>query len=527
MTACVGSGADRDTAESLRPRGTIRAGLAQLGQLDPPRADGLSSLTLLRTACDGLIALNPQTGLPRPALAASWTLSQGAQRLTLRLRSKVLFQDGTPVTAEAIRESLSRVARPATSSPWSRLVSNVVGFPEVQSGAATHLSGVRLVSPSQLEIDLTQPFAELPTVLAHPALVPVSLKSLAAQPGGPDPPVCSGPYQIKAGAKEKAYRLIRGPVRAGPKSAYGGADGLAATIIVTGFDSPEDAFQAFKAGQVDLTPVPEGQISDVRDQKGFERAAGPQLTLLALDPSKAPTNNAKVRQAISLAIDRLVIIDAAFGDQRQPALGWLPETFEASSASSCEGFARKIADPARAKDLLAQSGVDPGSIKLPLIFDPGQFGRLVAQAIQVQLKDALGIQVEPEPLNAEDFAVSLKARSSAALWMTITDVDLPIPDELVGGLFRSGSPGNIVGFSDPEVDARIDRARKAVAPSDRSKLWTEAENAVCEQMPVIPMWRAPGQWVRNTQKASVGGDSMLDLFGGPILRQLIPGASRA
>jgi len=433
----------------------------------------------------------------------------------------VLFQDQTPVSAEAVREGLSRVARPATASPWARLVSSIAGFAEVQSGAATHLSGVKVVTPSELQIDLAQPFAELPTVLAHPGLIPVSLKSLEAKPGGPDLPVCSGPYRIKQGAKAGDYRLVDAPDGGRANTAYR-ANGLAETIIVSGYDSPQDAFQAFKGDQVDLAPVPEDQISEVRDKKGFERTTGPQLTLLALDPTKAPTSDPKVRQAISLAIDRLVIIDAAFGDQRQPALGWLPANFEATTVSACTGYARKVADPARAKELLAQSGVDPGSIKLPLVFDTGQFGRLVAQAIQVQLKDVLGIEVDPDPMNAEDFVVSLRARSAPALWMTITNVDLPIPDELVGGLFRTGSPDNLFGFSDPDVDARIDRARKANTTAEHSKLWAEAENAVCEKMPAIPMWRAPGQWIRNPDKVTVKGDSMLDLFGGPVLRQLKP-----
>jgi len=465
--------------------------------------------------------LDPATGTPRPALAASWRLSQGAQKLVLHLRPHVRFQDQTPVSAEAIREGLSRVARPATASPWARLVSSIGGFAEVQSGVATHLSGVKVVSSSELQIDLNQPFADLPTVLAHPGLIPVSLKSLEGKPGGPDLPVCSGPYLIKQGARAGDYRLISGPDGSRVNTAYR-ANGLAESIIASGFDSPQDAFQAFKGGQVDLVSVPEDQVSEVRDQKGFERTPGPQLTLLALDSTKAPTNIALFRQAISLAIDRLVIIDAAFGDQRQPALGWLPGNFEATTVSACAGYARKVADPARAKELLAQSGVDPAPIKLPLIFDTGQFGRLVAQAIQVQLKDVLGIEVVPDPMNAEDFLVSLRARSAPALWMTITNVDLPIPDELVGGLFRTGSADNLFGFSDPDVDARIDRARRANSAAEQSKLWAEAENAVCQKMPVIPMWRAPGQWIRNPGKVSAAGDSMLDLFGEPVLRQLKP-----
>lgn len=495
-------------------------GVSQLGSLDPARASGPSSLSLLKAACEGVTALDPRSGRPGPAVARSWSLAPGAQKASLRLKEGLRFSDGTPVDAQAIRESLSRVARPATASPWSDLVAKIAGFEEVQSGAATHLSGVRILGSSRLEIELTQPFADLFTVLSHPGLTPVSLESLAPAASGPELPVCAGPYEIEETEAGKEYRLVRhgrpaeGEERARQRSAPG-----ADVIVIKNYDTHSEAYAAFKAGEVDLAPVPETEIGEAQVHKGFERRAGPQVALLAFDPTKPPTDDARVRQAISLAVDRLVIIDAAFGDQRRPALRWLPESFGRQAGPACEGYIRKVTDSTRAKQRLDEAALE---IKqpIPLIFDSAQFGRLVAQAIQVQVRDVLGIDLQPRPLDAPEFEASLEATPSPAIWLMSTNAYLPIPDELVGALFVRGSPKNPTGFSDAEVDAAVERARKAASPAEASRMWADAENVVCEKMPATPMWRASGQWIRHPQKIIVDADSMLDLSGDPLLRQM-------
>ncbi|MEX0791248.1 MAG: ABC transporter substrate-binding protein, partial [Actinomycetota bacterium] len=97
LGACSRLGIGRDPSSG--GGGSIVAGLSQIGSLDPPRASGSSALTLLRTACDGLIGLDPDSGAPRPALAASWTLETGARKITLELRPGLTFHDGSAVTA--------------------------------------------------------------------------------------------------------------------------------------------------------------------------------------------------------------------------------------------------------------------------------------------------------------------------------------------------------------------------------------------------------------------------------------------
>lgn len=496
-------------------------GLAEIGVLDPPRAQGSSALTVLRTACDGLLGLDPATGAPRPALADTWTVQPGARKVTLHLRSGTMFSDGGPVTPAAVREALSRPARPETSSPWSTLVSKVSGYAEVQAGSATHLSGVRVLDEENLEIELSEPYSDFPTVLSHPALFPVSLDSLEETPEGPVHPVCAGPYVIDEGLDEADLRLTRTTEGISRNDAFvAGGRGLAERILVRSFNSPEDAYQSYRSGTVDVAAVPDSRLGEAQAAgAGFVASATPEITFLAFDPANPATADPRFRHAISLAIDRLVIIDAVFGDGRQPATRWLPGEYGRGVESSCASFARRIADRNRAGELLRASGADASSMKLPLFYDPTATGRLVAEALQLQIREALGVTIEPRALEGEDAVASLKARGPGpAMWIMATEVQLPLPDQFLGDLFRTGSDSNVLGFSDRTFDARVEDARGAVDKEAIERGYVQAESALCNQMPAIPLWTSVSHWMMNPDRVRFEGERRLDSLGAPLLR---------
>lgn len=488
--------------------GLLRVGTTEIGPLDPARVQTAASQAILRTACDGLIALDPETGEPRPALASGWKVESGARRMTLRLRPKVRFHDGGPVDAASVAESLARVARPETASPWASLLAQVEGYEEVRAGASSGLSGLRATDRGTLEIALAEPFAEFPTVLAHPALIPVSP---ASEPE--EPPACSGPYRIEAAA-EGEVRLKRFPASRSRNEAYAGdGKGFAETIVVKAFETTEDAYQGRKRGDVDIAPVPEGSLAEAAAGRGYARRQTLEVTYLAFDTSRPPTDNAGLRRALSLAIDRLVIIDAAFGDERQPALRWLEEA--KPTPSECATWVRRIADPERARAAL--EGV-AGSLSMPLAFDTARVGRLVAQALGVQVQDVLAVALQLQPLEAPAFEASIRDRTAGGAWLLTAAPDLPIADRVLGSLFRTGSPDNRLGFSSPKLDGLLEAARGATDGLDRGRLYAQAEDLVCEAMPAAPLWTGVRHWTFAPDRVRFEDEPKIDLFGEPVLR---------
>lgn len=483
-------------------------GVSSLGELDPARASGIG-LHLIRTACDGLTSLENSTGESRPALAKNLTIEAGTLKMTVDLTPKLTFADGAPVDAQAVRESLSRVARPTTASRWASLLERVSGFAEVQSGQATHLTGIKVVAPLKMEIAFTVPAGDFLATLAHPSLTPISPESVT---NGITALNCSGPYRVEPGASQGSFNL--------KKNGRGGSGGPD-TIRVESFETVGDSFSALIEGKVDLAERPENQTA-IPTGISVERRPGSEVTYLSFDTSKPPGSDPNLVRAFSLAMDRLVIVDAAYGDRRQPALRWLPSR-AGPQDSACAKYIRRIADPELAKQTL---GGDSGGVALT--YDASVFDRFAAQAIQVQIKAAVGVDVQLKALESEAFTASARDRPEGGAWVFETDTDFIRADQSLFELFVTGRPGNRLGYSNPGIDGAFEAWRRAV-PGIRSKdagrtedasakAIMQAEDLLCAETPAVPLWRTVHHWAFNPKKVTFGGEEALDTFGMPVLR---------
>lgn len=481
--------------------GSVTLALTGTRPLDPARAGGEGALVLLATACDGLTALDPATGEPRPALAASWSVEEGARRLVLHLREGARFHDGSPVDALSVAESLSRVARPETSSPWASLLAPVEGFEDVRAGNSPLLRGLGIADGATLSVSLAEPAADFPAVLAHPGLVPLSPLALQRDPDpSPARPACSGPYRFETAQAEADVRLVRARGRDGP-----------AEVLARGFEGQEEAYEALERGEADAALVPEGRIGPPEGASLARRPVA-EVAYLAFGLSASPTADPRLRTAVSLAVDRLALIDAAFGDRRRPATGWL-----GPAEPGCSGRARSVADRQAAAGALASIGVDPAALRFPLTVEDTATGRRVGESVAAQLADVLGVAVEPVPLEGPTFGESVARTERAGAWLLTASGDIPQPGRLLGSLFATGAPGNRTGFSDPRVDDRLRRAGGAASEEERARLLEAAQEAVCEKMPAVPLWNGVRTWAFRRMTFPEGRG--VDAFGGLALRE--------
>lgn len=496
--------------DTPRISGTIVVSATGLSgtSLDPPRSQG-AGLMVLKTACDALFSLDPDSGEIQPALAEVKSMAEDGLKMTIELSKGINFHDGSPLTAEAAAASLSRVVEPGAGSPWAPLLRPISGFEGVQSGSSVSLNGLRAVDDNTLEINLTEPYAEFPAVLAHPSLTPISQ---TPPEGEGQIPSCAGPYRIESGAGESEFRLHRMTSYRGRGRPQDGP----ATIVVRSFETPEAAVEAFGRAESDVVELPESRAVDPGAGTGdLVSRKTPQVTYLAFDTTRPPTSEPSLRRAISLSVDRLAIIDAAFGDDRQPATRWLGGRTEPAPASRCAEVARKVADPEASKASLAESGQAPQP--LSLFYDRERTGRLVAQAIQVQVKDALGLDLELSALESPAFQASVLERAAPGIWMVTAMPTISTPERLLGSLFVTGSGENSTGFADPEFDSLVMRARRTSDSDQRDRLYEAAEELICDRMPGVPLWTGVRHWIFNPAKLGFNGPET-DVFGDLLLR---------
>jgi peptide/nickel transport system substrate-binding protein len=502
-----------DRKEQAPPGGTISVGLPNIGSLVPAEATSPAALTILRTACDTLMGEEAATGELKPALAERWTLSEGATGLTIRLKAGARFHGDGDVVPARVAEYLSGIVQTGGASPAARQLAGLMGRPEGQPGGV-----IRVTEEGDLRIDLPQPFAGLPVLLADPALTPAA----PAAGDTPDVPACAGPYRIEA--VEGGFDLVRDPAYKTGNAAFGNEGrGHAGTIRVRAYGSAEEAYEALRAGEVDAAPVPESRVAEAEAQTaGHVRRGTAEVTYLAFDLGGGVTANPAFRRAVSLAVDRVALVDAAFGDRRPPATRWLVEAPDRPAPPACEAGARRVAERDRAREALASAGIDPKSVRLPLLFDQARTSPLVAQAIEAQLQENLGIDVRPEALDVAEFEAAVTGRSGPRAWVATTPGDLSVPEQGLDALFRTGSPANTNHVSDARTDELLDAGQRAASAADRTRAYAQAEDRACELMADVPLWTGVSHWAFAPGKVTFSSSMPIDAFGGLLLREARP-----
>lgn len=340
---------------------------AWTGDLDPARAASAAELLAVRAVHATLVEVDA-SGAPRPGLLAVLPEAEpGGRAFRLRLRPGLRFHGGTPLGAAEAAASLSRLA--AARSPHGWIAAAVKGAEEVRQGRAAALSGVQVLSDTELRVELDLPFPDFPLALAA---VPAAVVRAAAPGDG------AGPFR-RAGEVPGGLRL------AAFEGFYRGrafADGL----VLLGLDARRAA-RAFARGEIDLALRPEP----------VPGAAAPvplravTATWAVANPRRLGAQAGEVRAALSA--DRA---DLARYVRGPAAPMWSPLPSAIWPARS----AAAAAVPARERQ-----GQAP---RLSLLVPAGEASRAVADRLQVKLFDR-GVRVAVEALPPEAFAARLAA----------------------------------------------------------------------------------------------------------------------
>jgi ABC-type transport system substrate-binding protein len=459
--------------------GTLRIGLSPIESLDPAAASPAqaSASVVADLLYDGLTTVAPGATSATPALAESWQAFDGATRWHFTLRAGVMFSDGRPIAPDDVAYSLGRVARLGAGSLLSTRLDVVQGARELAGGAAPTLAGVTVVDPTTVEIRLTQPLSSLPELLAAPAL------GIVARPGDagvgvgatvpPAAGVTSGPFRLagdEGGVLTLARALGRAPLLDGIEVHFQPDLGV--------------ALEALEAGSLDWSLVPPDRLDEATERFGSDLVTPFQAELFYGFNLAIPAFvDARFRVAIVRAVDREAIIAAVYRATASPLIGVVPDGVAGAVGEGCG--ATCAYDPDAARALVAEVfGAGPVP-EVVVGFDDGPDEAAVAGAIADGLV-AAGIPATLRPVPAAEygaFATSGQQQLFRLGWIGTH----ASPDAYLHPLFASGSPDNIVGFTDPAVDDLLARARATEVPADRLALYAEAERLVLAQAPVLPI----------------------------------------
>jgi peptide/nickel transport system substrate-binding protein/oligopeptide transport system substrate-binding protein len=479
LTAC-GDGADSRTLQyyfTYDPR-----------SLDPALSTDVPTGEVIALLFDNLTQFNVDGDL-EPGIATSWETDSTGTVYTFRLRQNARFHDGSPVTAEKIRQTYLRALDPATKGGRAWPLFPIAGARAYANGEANAVPGIVIPNDSTLVLTLEQPLNVFPKLLAMPvtAITPAPLA-----PNFSEQPVGSGPWKFVSWVHDDAIVLARNEEYWGQKPA---AESLRIRII------PEALTQAaeYEAGQLSVVEIPFGESRRWEAEHGAEILRRPAIrdAYIAINTTRGPLKDVRVRRALNHAVDMPTILRTVIGGRGIQAAGALPPGILGHDSTR----APYAHDPARARQLLAEAGYAEGfSLRLWRTARE-QYSR-IAQAVQQQLGE-VGITVEIVERDAS--AARAAARNGETdLFLTDWYADYPDPENFNYPLFYSGSKGaggNYAFFSDPALDSMILRARITPDLGEKERLSRDIDQRVFDAAPWIFAYFPVDWWARQSEVA--------------------------
>ena len=462
--------------------------------LDPDQSRTFVGRIIYASLCDKLVDINPQLEII-PRLATDWTWSEDGLELTMNLRQDATFHDGTPFNAQAVIDNIDR----SQNLPESRRKSQVKSITKVEA-MGDHTVKFTLANP---DATLLSQFADRAGMMLSPT---------AAKAAGVDfgnKPICSGPYKFVERVQQDRMVLEK-------FSEHWDADKYAFDKV-TFLPIPDTTVRLANLRSGDLDMLERLAPSDAAAVKADDALQYEEIVGLGYqgvtfnvangDQSANPAaQNAKIRKAFSLAIDRQAISKVVFEGIYAPGNQPYPPT----SPWYNQDDPVPARDVEAAKALLKEAGQENLTLEVQVTNNPVQ--TQLMQVVQSMVADA-GIQVK---LKSMEFASLLadqsagKYQASQIGWSGRIDPDGNIHQFMTckGGI-------NDSKYCNPEIDKLLDAARTSNDVAARKEKYVAAQKILSSDLPIVYLYHQA--WIFALNK-NIGGftpypDGMIRLEG--------------
>ena len=451
-------------AEAQAPQrgGTLVVGFQRdVLNIDPHMWTANATRKVMVNVYEGLTGRDAKLNVT-PQLAESWTVSPDGKTYTFKLRKGVKFHNGRELTAEDVKYSYERILNPKTGS-------QVRPDFEVIEAIAT---------PDKATVVLTlkRPYARLVGMLDGDWAGIVPREEVEKRGDLNAVAVGTGPFRLASRVANQQLVLERNPDYYEAGKPY--LDKIVFKIIPDEFALMAD----LRAGNTDLVfTVPTQMLPDLKQAPGIRYLETPSsiVTFMYLNTQREPFSKLAARQALTAAIDKATIVQAAYQAIGRPVASLVPSTSPVRVTVPADEY-----NPEKAKTLLREAGYPSGYTFTLNVLGSAATAKAIAETMQAQLKQA-GITmniVYTEPGIYEEQVVRKREFQAA------TDGTSEHPDPDVKLYIRLHSKGgtNLAGYANPQVDALLDQGRQQLDPAQRAATYSRALAQIHQDVPVVP-----------------------------------------
>ncbi len=278
------------------------------------------------------------------AVAESWESNEDATEWTFQLKDGLTFCNGDPVLPSSFELAWNRAASPALESPYGYVMAYIDGGAEVLDGSAEEISGIEADDEAlTLTVTMDAPNADFPSIVVHSTFMPITTQDAEAFSDGPPgwgdagATIGNGPFMMESASEEEVV-LVPNPEWAG--NVYGDTEVKLDEIVFKTTIDVESAYTTFAAGQGESGPVPPTKFAEADESYPNntldDPAMGTYFFDFGADSVLGGDENVKLRQAISLAINREEINDKVYEGYRTISTGITPPGVPGFTEDICE-----------------------------------------------------------------------------------------------------------------------------------------------------------------------------------------------
>ena len=429
-----------------------------------------------------------------PGSAESWDISDDGLVYTFHLREGLKWSDGSALTANDFVYSALRVLTPATTAQYySMLADYIQGAQAYYDGTGTAEEvGVKALDDTTLEITLIQPTSFFIDLVSMWCFDPVQKATIEANgdrwTASADTYVCNGPFKMEEIKLGEGYVLVK-------NENYWNADSVTLEKLTFRFIlDTATALTAYEAGEVDgIRSIPTADYARLKaSNAGVNTIPSYGTVYYNINCSKAPFDNALVRKALNLAIDRQAIIDNVVQLDATPAYSFLSPGYGVDGKDITEGRGTFEMSPnanvEAAQAALAEAGYPNGEgfPTLQLSYYSNDTVKKVVEAMAEMLKTNLNINVE---ISSNDWAIYYESVQKGDYEVAAMGwgADYLNPMSFLP-LFKTGDSTNTGFYSNPAYDELVEKVMQETDPAAAAELTLQADAIASNDYVCIPLY---------------------------------------
>ncbi|MGV6848752.1 MAG: peptide ABC transporter substrate-binding protein [Marinibacterium sp.] len=473
--------------------------LDEHSSVDPQVVEDVSGSEIVRDLFEGLLNQDENGNLV-PGVAESFSSNDDNTVYTFKLRDNARWSNGDPVTAGDFVYAWRRAASPELASPYQwfiELMSIDNAGAIIKGDKPVEDLGVKAIDDHTLEVTLSQPLPYFAQMVTHSTTFPAPQKVIEQYGSDwtrPENIVSNGAYVLTEHLPQERSVRERNPMY------WDNEHTIIDKVVALVINDENVALTRYLAGELDRTEIPAGQYPRLKKEYPDEATSFPRLcnyyyTFNLSDSGPEFFKDVNVRQALALAVDRKIITENVMAGGQPEAYTFTPAATAGFTPPQTEMAAMTQAErDSLAKELMAEAGYGPDNpLSFSMVYNTSESHKKVAVALSQMWKQKLGVKAD---LSNMEWKVFLQERGNQnfelarGAWCGDYNEASTFLD-----LLDSESGYNDGKYNNPKVDALLEEAKTS---DDPQGLYTQVEQILAEEMPVIPIYHYAGVYMLDT-----------------------------